>query len=285
MICFIHIEKAAGTTLHFILRNNHPLGYITITPWNPWTNEPESAFSAHEARVLSRAVLRLWGFGGHTTRSFLGYAESTGKPVQYFTFLRDPIKRYLSHFKYQRQAKGIPWSIQAFLDEKRFDDFQTRRIAGRADLDEAKRALREDFSFVGLMERFDESMVLFKHAMALPEFCIHYEIQNVSEDRERALGKKDPEPWKQDPELMERIRAANRLDIELYDYARSEIYPRFVESFGPGLEGAINELTEGNKNFHFRKRVHYAGQSWRYLYYRNFEYFAYRWAHRPREAP
>ena len=89
-------------------------------------------------------MLRRWlpfigGIGGHTTRSWLDYEGAVGRDVFRFTFMRDPIARYMSHFNYQRIRMGLDWRIEEFLAESRFDNYHTRRYAGRASLERAKR--------------------------------------------------------------------------------------------------------------------------------------------------
>ena len=105
MFCFIHIERAGGTTLHYIFRNNF-LRYLTLTPWSYWANKGENVFSKHEAKWLFRLLPFTPGFGGHTTRCYLDYEEVVGA-LNYITFLRDPIRRYKSHYNYQRKVMNI----------------------------------------------------------------------------------------------------------------------------------------------------------------------------------
>ena len=117
MLCFIHIERAGGTTLHYVLRNNDPLRYLTLTPWFYEANEPGNWLTADELQWLRRLLPHTRGIGGHPPRSFLDYEAAVGEPLQYFTFLRDPVKRWTSHYNYQREVMGVPWTAEAFLDD------------------------------------------------------------------------------------------------------------------------------------------------------------------------
>jgi hypothetical protein len=271
VICFVHIEKAAGTTLHYVFRHNHPVRYVVMPALDALTNQPRAVWSASELRVFSRMYPRLWGFGGHAVRSYLGYADIVGEPLRYLTFLRDPIGRYISHFKHLRRVKGPSITLEGYLGEKLFSDFMTTRIAGRPDLDAAMRRLEEDFAFVGLTDRFDEGLVLLKRALGLDGLCLNYEQLNVTEEKEKAAGVRVAEPWKTDPALRARIAAENTLDVQLYAWARDVLWPRQVATFGQGLEAAVAELRKGNESFHFRRRDFLEAQSTWWLYGRHLQ--------------
>lgn len=58
IICLVHIERSGGTTLHYILRSNF-LSFMTLTPWEDWTNKEENSFSPQEAGILLEFCLLL----------------------------------------------------------------------------------------------------------------------------------------------------------------------------------------------------------------------------------
>jgi hypothetical protein len=271
MICFVHIEKAAGTTLHYVFRHNHPVRYVVLPALDALTNKPESVFSTSELRVFSAMYPRLWGFGGHAVRSYLDYANVVGEPVRYLTFLREPISRYISHYKHLRRVKGPSVTLEGYLGEKLFSNFMVTRIAGRPDLDTAVRRLEEDYAFVGLTDRFDEGLVLLRRALGLSELCLDYEVLNVTEEKEKAAGTHVAEPWKADAALRERIAAENALDRQLYAWARDVLWPRQLEAFGEGLGRELGELEEGKRAFHFRRRDFVAAKSAWWLWGRHLQ--------------
>ena len=275
MLCYIHIERAGGTTLQHLFRYNYPFTYVMLTPWFLWANEPGNVFTAREARVLLRAVPGAWGFGGHSVRTNQGYAEAIGQPVRYVTFLRDPVARYISHFNYQRNVMGIPWSLDDYLQEPRFRNWLTRRFAGQEDLEEAKRVLREDMAFVGFVERFDESLVLMRQRLEMGDFDPRYERKNAS-----------PNPgYQRDPRLSEpdvrrRMEAMNALDMELVEYARTHVYPRYVQAYPGDLTADVERFQRTCEGFRFKRRRRALWAGYRFFYYRNLEGMLYRWYHR-----
>jgi hypothetical protein len=274
MICLVHIERSGGTTLHYLLRNNF-LGFLTLTPWERATHEDNNVLQAREAALLCRLLPCVKGFGGHTTRSYLRYEEAIGRPVHYITFLRDPVERYISHFRYQRGKMGIPWTLDSFMASSQFDNFMTRRIAGSDDLDEAKRALREDFAFVGLTSRFDESLVLMKERLALPALDIRYEPRNASPVTRSPSGGVELER-----DALRQIEAHNELDAELYRYCAEEVFERYLLDYEGAIDDELFELQSQNDDFRFGRLRMMAWRAYRYLIYRRLEYLVHRWYHR-----
>ena len=264
MICFIHIEKASGSTLHHIFRNNF-LSYISTTPFKVWTNEPENALSQEEMALLCGKWLDFTqGIGGHNTRCFLDYEAVIDQPVQYVTFMREPVRRYISHFNHQTYVKGIRWSVQSFLSEERFSNFMTKKIAGKPDVELAKRYIREKVAFVGLTERFDESLLLMKDVLEIPEFDVRYQRKNETPQTKvkRAF----------DDQLKEEIKARNQLDIELYRFVTEEIYPTYQKNYNGDLSKELETFEKVNDNFSYHKVRKAATIAYRYLVYRNLEF-------------
>lgn len=240
-LCFIHIERAGGTTLHHLLRYHYPT-YLTLRPWMLDANHPDHVFTAGELRCLLRLFPFVKGIGGHTTRVYLGY-EQVVPEVFYLTFLRDPIRRYLSHYHYHRDQKGRELSLEAFLEDRRFHNFQTVRIAGAPDLERAKRYLAERFGFVGLAEAYDASLLILRQVLGLPE--VRYERRNVL--LSRALSP----PEEMSPALRTRLEKANALDLELYRFAREELFPRFQDLYCGNLEADLAVFREQCQSFRY----------------------------------
>ncbi|GEM_PF-1215593 len=255
-VYFVHVERAGGTTLHRILQNMFPR-YLALRPWWCWANEPENAVQREELSALCRWLPGLAGVGGHTTRSWnVGPRLDShlnrhsnehlgGREVLRFTFLRDPIARYMSHFNYQRVRMGIPWTIDEFVAEKRFANYHTKRYSGGFDLDEAKRALDEDFDFVGLTDRFDESLLLWRHALGRPDLSVQYERENAL--KEADLIRFDDLSAKQ----RLAVEDANALDLELIEYGRETIFAQQHRAYPGDLEQELVILRDANVGFQF----------------------------------
>jgi hypothetical protein len=246
MLCFIHIERTGGTTLDYILRNNYRS--FLILPPQFWTNDPTAEFTPAELRTLLRWLPFTRGFGGHTTRAYLRYDEAAHQPIEYVTFLRDPVTRCLSQFQHQAERLG---SLQTFLADPRAKDFMTTRVAGAPDLARAREMLETQFAFVGLTERFDESLLLMRRMLGLDDLDIRYERRNVGRDSSRSASS---EGLGDDVEALQLIKASNQLDMELYDFARQTLYRGYVDRYGPALMGDLERFREENDGFRFSRR-------------------------------
>jgi hypothetical protein len=232
LICFAHIERAGGTTLHAILRKNYP-SFLTLTA-PKWASDGSTVFTSAQLRVLLRVLPFTAGVGGHHVRTNLGYERVTERPIQYLTFLREPVARYLSHLRYQLERFPERWDLGRLLDEESFWDFMTWRVAGSSDLELAKHRLADDYTFVGLQERFAESLVLLRRMLAPSrELDVRYEHLNVAASQAR---------WMRDPGVQRQAEERNAVDLELYAFAESAIYPTWAEAFGPSLRKEAEKL-------------------------------------------
>lgn len=266
MICFVHIERAGGTTLHYILRNNY-LSFLTLTP-TLWSNEETEAFNKDELRAILRLLPFTRGIGGHNVRAYLGYDEVARRPVKYFTFVREPMARYISHFNYQVFEMGIGWTKESFLAESRFDNFMTKRIAGTFDIETAKKRLVEDFAFVGMCEHFDESLILMRDALGLENFDIRYERVNASRDLEYRQKRDE---LLADADFMRAASGNNKLDLELYAFIKERIFPQFMTRHGAKLDRDLAQYRESMRHFRFSRARKRLWETYRYLFYRNLE--------------
>jgi hypothetical protein len=264
MICLVHIERTGGTTLAHVLRSHYG-SFLTLTPWYYWSNEAESVVTSEELAVLLRFLPFTKGLGGHTTRSYLGYETVRAGDVRYITFLREPISRYLSQYYYQREVMGRDWTIARYVCEERFNNFMTRRISGTADLSRAVYELGHRFSFVGLTERMDESLVLLKRRFSLDSLDLRYKRLNRRMRRRRSTD------VTQSHELWAQIQQNNSLDISLYDYVRHELFLRYIEEYGSDLEEDVLEFKKTNQDFHFSKLKRVRNVVYRRLVYQNLE--------------
>lgn len=235
LIAFVHIPKTAGTTLNSILAREYApderheimmRGISWILPRPEFIRRPLISFSKIRklrSAVKTRTELRL--LHGHFDLSIMKHL-----PVhtRYFTLLRDPVERAMSHYwHYRRRAEErvhplaerstlAEWVSNCGLVE--MDNGQTRRLAGemnvpcgrvtREMLERAKSNLAT-FAAVGLTERFDESLALLVRVFGWASHA--YVAQNVGANRPRRSAL--------DPETIQVLERSNYLDLELYRYA------------------------------------------------------------------
>ena len=257
MLAFAHIEKCAGTTFKSILKRNFGVAFCDV---RPLVSPAQKGFDKNTAEIYNSIVadganpnlfgpadLKLYQrlipwlkcFAGHSVRPCLGLANDSPH-IQFVTILREPLSRYVSHYSYgERASARHPWpfSFEDYLKKPRFQNFQTKKIAGISDLDSAIRILENSFTLVGTMDGFDEFLVLLKTKLAYPEFDIRYRklnIQNKSGGRPLLT------------QYAEEINRNNKLDLELYRYAAETLMPRYQKEFGGSLERAVTDFQRQN---------------------------------------
>ena len=102
--------------------------------------------------------------------------------------------------------------------ERLVRDAQTQRIGGTTSAADAIATIEKREMFVGLTERFDESMVLLR-ALVAPDLDIRYERANVAKSSRIA------KELLSDPVTRQMIVEANQGDLELYEYVLREALP------------------------------------------------------------
>lgn len=253
-VIFLHIPKAAGTTFSRIVERQYPPRHTyTILPT---PGHYSGTFADFERLPLSRrASLRL--LKGHMP---FGYHRLLPGPFSYITFLREPVKRVLSHYAHARRDPEhnlYPYMSKMSLKEaltrriyvaEAFDNFQTRLISGAwhdvpfgalddSVLEAAKENLRCHFA-VGLVERFDESLLLLQQQFDWS--AVFYTRHNTAARNDRsALDAVDDE-------TLELIRRHNRLDRQLYEFAADRCERR-IEAAGPHFQWRLRRFQMINR--------------------------------------
>lgn len=246
LLAFVHIEKAAGTTLIHLLRSNFFMRYCDVKPFSSTSNR---VFTSDDMKKVLRFNPALRCIGGHAVKPFSDLRESFH--VRYFTLLRDPIKRYLSQYQYWLERLEKKLSFQSFLDVEGSFNLQTKKIAGTDNLDLAKKTLSKDFFLVGTVEAFDEFLILFRNKLKPFEFSPYYEVKNVGNNKS-PVRKSLPEIFvKYKDEIIKR----NQLDIELYEYVKTVLLPRAKVIYGPNFDDDLNLFKNSNNRYSLKNRI------------------------------
>jgi hypothetical protein len=188
-----------------------------------------------------RAAVRLI----HGTHIEYGFDQTLSVPMATFTMLREPVNRALSHYYFSKEKRlppddpGLPGHMTEHVEA----NLQTRLLAGPQDMDallspedmlaRARRNLRA-CAAVGLTERFDESLLLYKKAFGwrLP----YFQIRNV--------GRKRPPREAMPAEILRGIEEENRLDAALYDTARG-LFEAGVKEYGSDFARDLRRFRAG----------------------------------------
>lgn len=227
-VFFLHLPKTAGTTMRRVLDREY-------------RNARRYEIGEDVTGDIRAFRARSWDAGnapalvqGHMS---YGLHQCVPGPATYVTLLREPIRRALSDYHYVTSTPGHPIHehvkdlglVQYFESgiTGQLSNGQVRLLSGdnlpddtgvpsnrnmdRADLDKAQAHLREGFAAVGVQERFDETLLLFRRRLGWR--WPFYVRENVT-----------TRPYRQediDPGDLDRIRELNLLDLELYESVRT----------------------------------------------------------------
>lgn len=240
VIAFVHIEKTAGKAVKHQLRRALGLQHCDVKRWR----EEADYFSAADLRRLLWVYPRLRSIAGHSIKAYSDLKAGFPR-LQYYTFLRDPIERSISHYQYRMNLGSINCSFEDWTRNEANHDWQTRTLAGAPDLDRALEMIEHDISFIGIQERLDESLALMHRALNL-----NHVISRASERVNAAKSSCIRDKIIGDTRKLRLLQRANRLDIELYRYAETVIYPRQRRAFGSTLENLRNASNRWNRYGH-----------------------------------
>jgi hypothetical protein len=239
MLVFIHINKTAGRTVRYILRSSFGLRHCEVESQYPrGSNHP---FTSEDLSRVRRLYPNLESIGGHPVTGYVNLQEK-GTDFRYFTFMREPLKTCASRFQYNVQYRGKKdLTFEEWIQRDWTRNHQTKMIAGVEDIDEAIRIIKAKQIYVGLTERFDESMLLLK-ALLANKLDISYKRVNVATNNTLAESLLATESTRR--MLIE----ANQADLALYKYVQEELYPSFQREYGPRLEADVAHYRETRAN-------------------------------------
>jgi len=231
-LIFLHIPKAAGTTMHKIIERQYAKSFVFTM------DGAHVAESSDEIRAMSDdRKRRIKILKGHMAYGLHAYMP---QPCRYFTVLRDPLERVISHYYYvirtpehylYETVTSQKMTLEDYIDSgisQELSDGQTRMLASQNGylledeaisenhLVEAKKHLDDNFELVGLAEQFDETLLLCRQAFGWKN--VFYSRSNVT--------KKRPARETVTKDVAAMILSHNKYDSELYAYARKQFEDR-----------------------------------------------------------
>lgn len=244
-VFFLHLPKTGGTTIRRVLDREY-------------RNARRYEIGEDVTGGIRSFRSRGWDAGdapqlvqGHMS---YGLHRFVPGPATYVTLLRDPMRRALSDYHYVTSTPGHPihehvkdMSLIEYFESGitgQLSNGQVRLLSGDhlpddpgvpsnramepADLESTWEHLKHGFAAVGLQERFDETLLLFRRRLGW--YWPFYVRENVT-TRGYRMGELDPGD-------LQRIRELNALDIELYDSLRA----RFDDEIAAAEPGFRRDL-------------------------------------------
>jgi hypothetical protein len=233
-LLFLHMPKTAGTSMRTYLARQYAIG--DILPAANWGDVARGGFDPAAYRLCA----------GHFSYNFRPLCAPGTKTL---TLLRDPVERYLSHFRHARidpAFDGHHESLrslnisQVIRDEERawqWANLQCRWLARSADHRRVVALLHDDpHADPAILETANSHEALVEraceHLDSIDFVGVVEDLDMVSDELVEALGFHPSRPfpienvaqadWTMETvtsEDREIIRGLNRLDNTLYDYA------------------------------------------------------------------
>src|SRR5919106_6056227 len=257
MYAFVHIERTGGSTVISILRRSFGTGHcdIRLPLARRADDRPQHQLDrrvpvdAEVLRRVRRVYPNLKGIAGHNVKPYGDLCVSNPE-IRFFTFLRDPAARLRSHFLNARLADHGPQEFDRWITATWVHNWQTKMIAGEPNAQKAIELLSTRVEFVGVTERFDESVVMLGQWLQEPEFCPAYRrINQLSDKRpphEVARLQHDTHYLDADP-ARARIQEAISEDQKVYDFVAATIFPRQLAAYPGTLESELHSLQQRNR--------------------------------------
>ncbi len=256
LLIFLHIPKAAGSTIHHILAHQYPAEAV-------YSIEGDRVQESYDAlRALQEDEKEQFScIKGHLP---FGVHEFFRGQSTYITFLRDPANWVRSYYTFILSIPAHPFhqevaacqGLEEFcglLTEWGMDDYQTRILAGTDTHDNilppygplpenaleiAKSHIEAKIPVVGLVEQFDESLLLLKQHFGWKS--VRYLKKNVTSGGPVGLTLTGP--------LKELIYKNNSRDLALYHYCRERLQTQMNQQGGE-FRQQVNQFQTKNTLF------------------------------------
>lgn len=241
LLVHVHITKTGGSTLNHILRSSYGMRHCPVEPWA--SRSAHEPFTVEDLRRVRKLYPNLRSIAGHRVFGWVDLSDGDIE-ADYFAMIRDPVRACASRFQHKVETTGN-WEYDEFEDWIQQDwirNRHTQALCGSDDADAAIRLIREKSIFVGLTERFDESMLLLKRRLA-PDLNISYRPVNVAS--KRSVSKR----LLSDDRRRVMIEEAQASDIELLRLVKEELWPEYLEEYGPTFEEDLAEYRSARGDF------------------------------------
>ena len=222
MIISIHIPKTGGSTFSRLLTSW--FGEKILFDYNGLS------YSEKKKAEIPPQCLCIHG------HFFSGKYAKTFPNAKFITFLRDPAERIISHYYYWLRHPDLKnprcldmirrnLSLEEFSLTEYYRNYQSKIISPKT---------LSEFAFVGITEKFDQSIELFR---------IMFSLKKIKVFRRNVNPKKKSSNYSIDENLRKSIKLSNDKDVKLYNEAKKRFYQDYNKvvkrPFNPGFFYAI----------------------------------------------
>ncbi|MCK5116091.1 MAG: hypothetical protein KAR44_05795 [Candidatus Aegiribacteria sp.] len=193
-----------------ILRRTYGLKHFDVTPSSGFLYQYDDLIG--DMRLFGSPI----SISGHGLRPYTDFKEMNNR-MNWYTTVRDPIARCISHYQHQVEKMGSQYSLKEWIEKPHHKNWMLWFYGGSNSVDQAKRAiLDKQMQVVFLSEGLYEGM----------EFLFGKGITRVYGEKNKPKTGDTARKIRQNPKLMSIIEEANRGDYELLEFLRTlEIKP------------------------------------------------------------
>ncbi len=243
MDVFVHVPKSSGSTVRSILSRQYGVEHIVYyeanSPYVDKTATPNTEIMYRDVNLIT----------GHEP---FGVHETLRLPCNYFTILRDPIRRALSDYYYaysyerhrfRNEILSGSLTAERFLTEPMFGNLGTQiaLLSGSSrSLNELTAAIENVdhcFAAVGVAERFDESILYFAKTLGWrPPIYINRNVSKLPDSIREARQQTEQE-------IILRHENLFRNEYRLYSHVIGQLDSR-IQAQGSAFSKALDAFCE-----------------------------------------
>ncbi|MEP3299387.1 MAG: sulfotransferase family 2 domain-containing protein [Pseudoruegeria sp.] len=224
---FHHIPKTAGSTLTKELRFClPPYRNISFEEWDSGVDRHKGLMNAVESFLEDNEEVGYRSCSGHLRPQHLERLRAGLPRAQVFTFLRDPIERFISEYRYARTSRypahkefAVRYpDIDAYIEDDVSHNKLWKFIVPSATEATPKniRAIFDRYAFIGLVEEFGPHFSYFSGLSGYPKVpSVRTNTTNNTVDNMIA----------DTADLRARIAKVNQKDVALYTAVRRVLDP------------------------------------------------------------
>lgn len=259
VVNFVHIPKTGGQTLHkIIMRKFTPQEIYYFEHFFNYKKYIDEFINTSKKDNKFKYIKGHVGFGLH---------NKLDRNFTYVTILRNPVKRTISHYNYilnhlrntNKYKKIKNKTIYEYVSDYNLNNIQTRFLAsndgfpimkedkeyiGIKELKRAKNNLKENFDFVGILEKFNKGLLLLKEVLNLKD--IQYVKWNKTKNKTQKKSVSRS--------INQFIKEKNQIDFKLYGFACKLFEERIKEDID-NFEDKYKKLKHKllTKNYNYRE--------------------------------
>lgn len=249
IVIHLHLGKTGGTTLAHVLDWNYKHVYFVnhydeIPPFLAMSDEEKRRYDCLRGQI------------------FYGIHQYVPQTAIYITVLRHPVKRFVSQYHHtmkRRRRQNLPdadLSMEQFLEAEPFQAHVQLSLLQHRDsiadalhtplpadaLESARRHLETHFAVAGVLDYYDESLVLMKRALGWSR--AYYARRNERESAPPPLSAEQRR-------LVERVCEP---EMALYEWVKARLEATLARQ-GDDFRAEVAQLQRANRVFGFAHRV------------------------------